>query len=401
MYKFSFLIPTRGRPQLVKRFFESILDTAYFIEEIEVILCLDDDDWESQNISDERLSIKKVVFPKGSNMGSLNRACFEASSGRYLILINDDVIIRTKGWDKTISAVYSTYSDDIALIHVNDLLFRESLCTFPILSRRACLKIGICPEEYRKYRIDDHIYDTYQMLAYLGHRRILYLADVVFEHDQKIRSYQTPISQVFKVENGDINLSNKEIIESDNRIFDEKFEARKQDAMKLACLIEKSYFERKQVTSQVLLNNIKDPYGYRKKDFVKKIKVGKDNLKKPETVTAAIVIPNIHKESLKKCESLVKRYASYYELFIYDDIREAISRLNGIPDPTKKRFVLRLVRVIQSNQFTLRLTNKWMGILGKTFNRYYNLPRYVRRVTDWFVTRLLRLYRTIQYCKKN
>ncbi len=401
MYKFSFLLPTRGRPELVKRFFESILDTAHCIEEIEVILCLDDDDLESQNISNERFSIKKVVLPKGSNMGTLNRACFEASSGRYVMLINDDVIIRTKGWDKMISAVYSAYPDDIALIHVNDLLFRDSLCTFPILSRKACLEIGICPQDYRKYRIDDHIYDTYQMLAYLGHKRILYLTDVVFEHDQKIRSYQTPISQFFKVENGDINLSNKEIIESDNRIFDEKLEARKQDAMKLARLIEKSHFERKQVASKVLLNNIKDPYGYRKKDFVKKIKVVRDDLKKPETVTAAIVIPNIHKESLKKCVSLVKRYASYYDLFIYDDTGETISRLNGIPDTIKKRFILRLVRVIQSNQFTFRLANKLMGILGKTFDRYYNLPHYVRRVTDGFVTRLLRLYRTIQYCKKN
>lgn len=117
MYKFSFLLPTRGRPELVKRFFQSILDTAHCIEEIEVILCLDDDDLESQNISNERFSIKKVVLPKGSNMGTLNRACFEASSGRYVMLINDDVIIRTKGWDKMISAVYSACLDDIALIH--------------------------------------------------------------------------------------------------------------------------------------------------------------------------------------------------------------------------------------------------------------------------------------------
>lgn len=95
MYKFSFLLPTRGRPELVNRFFQSILDTGQCIEEIEVILCLDDDDLESQNIFNEKLPIKKVVLPRGSSMGVLNRACFEASSGRYVMLINS-VIVKTR-----------------------------------------------------------------------------------------------------------------------------------------------------------------------------------------------------------------------------------------------------------------------------------------------------------------
>ncbi len=72
MFQFSFLLPTRGRPKLVERFFQGIIDTAHSIERIEIILCLDDDDLESQNISSEALSIRKVVLPRGPTMGSLN-----------------------------------------------------------------------------------------------------------------------------------------------------------------------------------------------------------------------------------------------------------------------------------------------------------------------------------------
>ncbi len=377
MFQFSFLLPTRSRPGLVKRFFQSIVNTAHCLDEIEVILCLDDDDLESQTILSENLSVKKVVLPRGSNMGSLNRACFEASSGRYLILINDDVIIRTKGWDKIILAVYAAFPDDIALIHVNDLLFGDSLCTFPILSRKACLEIGVCPEEYRKYRIDDHICDTYQMLAYLGYRRIIYLADVVFEHDQQIRSHQMPSNQVFKFAESEINLSNKAIVELDKRIFDEKLEERKHGALKLAYLIDQSNFERKQSDYESLLNDINDPYSYRRKDFVKRIRLTEEYLQNKEAFT--------------------------YDLSIFDGNDEMLneldksSRLNGIQESIKKVFFKKMIIWIRSNKTAVRIGKIIIDLLEGMFSRYYDLPRRVRRVFDGLVFKLVRLYRAIQY----
>src|SRR5207249_1333792 len=136
----------------------------------------------SHNIQFESLALRTVVTPPGATMGELNRRSFDASSGRFVMLINDDVILRTKNWDRDIYAAFASFGDDVGLIHVNDLLFREKLCTFPILSRDACLEIGICPAGYGRYRIDDHIYDTYNILALLGYRRIVYLPDVIFEH---------------------------------------------------------------------------------------------------------------------------------------------------------------------------------------------------------------------------
>ena len=367
MFQFSFLLPTRGRPHLVERFFHSIIDTADSIERIEVILCLDEDDLESQRISGGPLSVRKIVLPKGSTMGSLSRCGFETSSGRYVILINDDVMIRTKHWDGIVSKAFSVYQDDVALIHINDLLFRETLCTFPILSRKTCSEIGVCPAEYRKYRIDDHIYDTYQMLAYLGHKRILYLPDVAFEHDNKVRRHQTPAVRVFKIGENEISIPNKEIINLDGRTFLDKLEERKQNALKLASLIDQATFESKRSAYRVLLDRIKDPYGYRRKDFVKKVRWRKGDLQNIAPAT----------------------------------LMEGPNRPNDNRDSISKSSLIKLLRLIQSNRRFFRIANRMTDVFVGVSNRYYTLPRSVRWATDGLISRLIWVYRAIQYGQKD
>ena len=95
----SLLLPTRGKPNLAGRFLRSLHETAHHPEEIEVVLGVDDDDPQSHSISHDGLASKMLILPAGLTMGALNRACFEASTGRYVMLINDDVIVRTPGWD--------------------------------------------------------------------------------------------------------------------------------------------------------------------------------------------------------------------------------------------------------------------------------------------------------------
>ena len=120
-------------------------------------------------------------------------AGYEACSGRYVMLLNDDVIVRTPGWDDRVRACFQDFPDELVLIHTNDLLFGETLCTFPLVSCAYCdLTGGICPRDYIRYRIDDHIGDTFNLLALLGERRIVYLPEVVFEHFH----YAEPVSGV-------------------------------------------------------------------------------------------------------------------------------------------------------------------------------------------------------------
>ena len=109
------------------------------------------------------------VLAAGLTMGALNRACFEASTGRYVMLDQRRRHRPDPGWDTPFIGLLRASRTTSRWLHVNDLLFQERLCTFPILSRKSCLEIGICPPCYRRYRIDDHIYDTYGLLGYLGH----------------------------------------------------------------------------------------------------------------------------------------------------------------------------------------------------------------------------------------
>lgn len=328
---FSFLLPTRGNLEGINRLFESIVDTTACLDALEIVLAVDDDDLEGQAITHDRLSLKKIVLPRGAPMGTLNRACFDLSSGRYVMLINDDIVLRTKGWDTIIAGVFAEYADEIALVHVNDLLFREKLCTFPMLARRACLEIGICPAEYRRYRTDDHIYDTYSLLAYLGHKRIVYLADVIFEHQNHSARPETDGGQIFRSVDNKVYTPNQAILELDARQFDATLEARKQDARRLAQLIDGARYttlqtrqqaalgqldpHRKSSAYQFLLDSIQDSFSYRQNEVVQR----RTAASRMARTTIAVVTSNMRKEYAARCLALVKEHTRNYDLMILDN----------------------------------------------------------------------------------
>jgi len=342
---FSFLIPTRNRISEVNRFLRSVVDTTQRLEEIEVVFCVDEDDRGSHDINFEPVSIKTVIAPPGDNMGELNRRCFFASSGRFIMLMNDDVVLRTKNWDREIYSAFASFGDDVGLVHTNDLLFREKLCTFPILSRQACLEIGVCRPEYRRYRIDDHIYDTYNLLAYLGHRRIVYLPDVIFEHlNHQVTSDKS--AEKFESEDGKIYVPNQEVLESDARIFDSLIESRKQDALKLAALINCVQHEKKTNEFTHRLKTVQDPFSYRQRDFVRVLPLS--SVPEPAqnaSITVAVVTSDIYKPHAQKCLSLLKKYTFRFDLIILDN--------NGSKDFNHPREMNKALRVAKTDFLVL------------------------------------------------
>ncbi|MGA2256524.1 MAG: glycosyltransferase, partial [Thermoguttaceae bacterium] len=278
------------------------------------------DDRASHSITHEGLAVKTLILPPGQTMGTLNRACLKASTGRYVVLINDDVIVRTPGWDTTIYRTFAGFGDDIALIHVNDMLFQERLCTFPILSRKACLETGICPASYRRYRIDDHIYDTYYLLAYLGHSRIIYLKDVVFEHENYVAEGAAHANAVntFRTDDGRVYVLDPEALAADSREFTERLDDRKRDARKLARLIEMAALNNRLAFHENSLAEIRDSYSYRLKCSISAAapSAGPAATRK---VTVAMVTSDLRRPHAAKCLSLVKEHTSDYDLLILDN----------------------------------------------------------------------------------
>lgn len=180
---FSLLLPTRGRVPLVQRLLDSVVETSTDLRRMEVVLYVDEDDQESRKISHSKLRLFKIVGKPGETMGSMNHDCYEASHGRHLMLINDDAVFRTPGWDTRILETADRFPDGITLIYGDDLDQGEAVPTFPIVSRIVCELLGeLCPRGYRNLHIESHLLDIFKQLARLGHNRICYLHDVVFEH---------------------------------------------------------------------------------------------------------------------------------------------------------------------------------------------------------------------------
>lgn len=182
MPKISLLLPTRGRPHLVQRFFQSLIAETANLKDVEVVLYIDEDDHGSHSLDCDGVSLVKIVGPPLS-MGGYNTACLNRSSGEIIMLMNDDVVIRTPGWDRVIVDLTSSVPDGIYLAYTNDLHMRKRMCTFATLSRRTCEVMSRpYPEEYQGGFIDWHLLDVFKRLKYKGYNRIYYLDQVVFEH---------------------------------------------------------------------------------------------------------------------------------------------------------------------------------------------------------------------------
>jgi hypothetical protein len=180
--RISLLLPTRGRHALVERFFESVAETAAQLGQIEVIIYVDEDDVDSHNLDSHVMKVTRIIGPRAS-MGIYNSICYEAAQGDIIMLVNDDMVIRTPGWDEKLIECDAKYPNKIYLAYGNDLFKNGRLCTFPILSRRTCeLLVEPYPKEYEGAFIDYHLFDIFKRLKHAGFDRIHYIDDVVFEH---------------------------------------------------------------------------------------------------------------------------------------------------------------------------------------------------------------------------
>ena len=180
--RISLLLPTRGRPELVERFLQSLIVESAHPELLEVVLCVDDDDPESHGITSKQLALKLIIVPRQS-MGAYNATCLEHATGEITIAVNDDIIIRTKRWDERVRALDARYPDGIYLGYPNDLFKGKKVCTFPILSRETCAALAEpYPKLYKGAFIDIHLMDIFRRLERRGYPRLAYAQDVVFEH---------------------------------------------------------------------------------------------------------------------------------------------------------------------------------------------------------------------------
>ncbi len=184
MTKISLIFTAKNELALVSRALDSIIKTAYSLKDLEVILCLDENGINDYDTSCASLKITKLVQNRDT-LGNTLRKSYSISSGRYIFIVNDDIIFRTDHWDRAVLNAFGKFPDDIALVYGNDPYQNGRLATFPVLSRATVeLMDNICPPEYVRFFIDKHIFDIFKKLSQLGHDRFVYLDDVIFEQIQ-------------------------------------------------------------------------------------------------------------------------------------------------------------------------------------------------------------------------
>ncbi len=291
----SLIVPTRGRAEQLRRLLASLAETAAHPEALEVVVVADEDDPASHAVRCAGLNVRTVIVPPGLTMGALNTAGYEASSGRYLMLLNDDVLARTPGWDERVLACFRACPDEVVLVHVNDLIFGDELCTFPVVSRCLCeLAGGICPREYVRYRIDDHIGDLFNLLAVLGERRTFYLRDVVFEH---------------RPGQGEAYRSDPAILAGDAARFEALFPQRKELALALKGHIDAEVRKVEMARHRQQLESIRDPFSLR---VPQRLRTEADT---PVTVA---VVAEADEPAWRRCLASLRAHTTACELIVLD-----------------------------------------------------------------------------------
>lgn len=117
MEKISLLLPTRNRPDNIKRFWDSVQETAD--SEVEVVVYIDSDD-ESYNREEMRKAGIKVVHGRRRILSETWNQCYSAATGDILGHMGDDIIFRTKGWDTKVRQAFAQYPDRIVFVYGDD-----------------------------------------------------------------------------------------------------------------------------------------------------------------------------------------------------------------------------------------------------------------------------------------
>lgn len=112
----SLLLPTRDRPSLLYRLYESIRDTA--ITNVDLSLYIDNDDNKSLEVANE-LKLMSTVGPRVP-MGKMYNEAYKKAKNDIIMLCSDDLIFRTKGWDVAIIDIFNKYNDKIIMVYAND-----------------------------------------------------------------------------------------------------------------------------------------------------------------------------------------------------------------------------------------------------------------------------------------
>lgn len=112
----SLLLPTRQRPNQLKRLVDSVNATAAHPELIELVTYTDDDDpsYDALELDIDWVRVQGNRHIDGLvNLSAMWNRCYEASSGDIVMHCGDDIVFRTPDWDTIVYEAFDAVPDKI------------------------------------------------------------------------------------------------------------------------------------------------------------------------------------------------------------------------------------------------------------------------------------------------
>ena len=237
--KISILTPSRSRPSRLNDFVKSVYEMSKAPENLEFLNYVDNDDPDIDSYkkiekqitaSSECKFLFKNFYESPMSVSKSWNVLASNSSGNVLIMGNDDVIYKTRGWDSILIEETLKFKDDIYLMWFNDGIKKNKHASFPIISRKWYETLGYFTPGCFNFGFND----TWLFEISLIIKRAHYLDNVLIDHmswksDKKY--WDSTYARNRTQERG--NLYNK-----DKEIWDKTYYERIKEAVKLIHLIE-------------------------------------------------------------------------------------------------------------------------------------------------------------------
>lgn len=187
----SVLCPSRDRPRMALDFYQSVMRTANYKRNIEVLFYLDDDDPSLERYR-ELFDVYEncaLVIGEALPLSTHWNVLLERSRGDIIIMSNDDVVYLTHGWDEILLEKVVGYEDELYCAWFDDGRAEvrkknkeeRNFCSFPIVSRRWCEVVGyLTPGLFHRIYNDNWISDLAEKIS-----RQKYVPSVMTRHYHK------------------------------------------------------------------------------------------------------------------------------------------------------------------------------------------------------------------------
>jgi hypothetical protein len=183
----SLILPTRNRPNNLKRLYQSLVDTTDDLKNVELCFYIDEDDMQSLPVITELAEkiqcqcIQGEAAPKVRvPVWYLQNEVQKISTGPIYMFAADDIVFRTKNWDNMVNQQFEKFEDRIALVYGPDGFQKGDIpvCTHGFIHQHWIDVVGyLFPSDFNVCYVDRWVTEVAEMIG-----RRFYLPDMYIEH---------------------------------------------------------------------------------------------------------------------------------------------------------------------------------------------------------------------------